>query len=325
MRLSLHLRQGRSPLSDLTLVELFAGIGGFSQAFHQHGVTTVAAVEIDPAARRVFNRNFPQAALFEDVTKVTGDDLRAVGFIPERGILTGGWPCQDISLAGRGAGLAGERSGLFSEVVRLLDELTPKWFVLENVPRLLSINGGRDMGTVVGALVERGYGVSYRVLDASAFGVPQRRRRVFFVGCFGDAGAASAEVLFEPEGLRGDSAKVCEKEPKAAVGSVYRFDASGRGGATVVGTLQTSQRGVPSTDEAAGGQLVVEHTHIDVAGRRETRISDRRGSRSRRAPDCVAALTAMGVGTCGPDDNQAQAGHLIAQWNFDGALREKYE
>ena len=203
-------------MTDLTLVELFAGIGGFSCGFERAGVKTVAAVEIDPAARRVFSKNFPDAALFDDVTKVGGDELRAVGFVPERGIITGGWPCQDISIAGRGAGLDGERSGLFSEVLRLLDELTPQWFVLENVPRLLSINGGRDMGTVIGSLVERGYGVSYRVLDASGFGVPQRRRRVFFVGCFGDTGRTSGEVLFEPEGGGGDSASSGQARQVAA-------------------------------------------------------------------------------------------------------------
>lgn len=193
-------------MTDLTMVELFAGIGGFSAGFQQSGVKTVAAVEIDPAARRVFNRNFPEAVLFDDVTKVDADDLRAVGFVPERGIITGGWPCQDISIAGRGAGLGGERSGLFSEVVRLLTDLQPAWFVLENVPRLLTINGGRDMGTVVTALGECGYGVAWRVLDASGFGVPQRRRRVFFVGHLGGTGESAAEVLFEPEGLCGDSA-----------------------------------------------------------------------------------------------------------------------
>lgn len=203
-------------MTDLTLVELFAGIGGFSCGFERAGVKTVAAVEIDPAARRIFSRHFPDAVLFDDVTKVGGDDLRAVGFVPERGIITGGWPCQDISVAGRGEGLAGERSGLFSEIVRLLVELQPRWFVLENVPRLLTINGGRDMGAVVGALAECGYGLAWRVLDASGFGVPQRRRRIFFVGHFGATGHSSAEVLFEPEGLSGDFAAGRKSGPQVA-------------------------------------------------------------------------------------------------------------
>jgi DNA (cytosine-5)-methyltransferase 1 len=205
-------------VSDLTLVSLFDGVGGFPLAFQRAGVKTVAVVEIDKHCREVTAKHFPHAAQFGDVTKVSGDDLRAVGFVPERGILTGGFPCQDLSIAGRGAGLAGERSGLFFEIVRLLGELRPKWFILENVPRLLSINGGRDMGTVLGALAELGYWVSWRVLDAQHFGVPQRRRRVFIVGCFGDSGGASAEVLFEPEGVCGDSPQGGEAGPEVAGG-----------------------------------------------------------------------------------------------------------
>ena len=188
-------------MSDLTLVELFAGIGGFSCGFERAGVKTVAAVEIDAAAQAEFGRNFPDVTLFDAVTKVGGDELRATGFVPERGIITAGWPCQDISIARRGEGLTGKRSGLFSEVVRILTELQPKWFVLENVPRLLSVNGSRDMGTVIGALAECGYGLAWRVFDAQYFGVAQRRRRIFFVGHLGDTGRRSAEVLFEPEGM----------------------------------------------------------------------------------------------------------------------------
>ena len=257
------------------MVELFAGIGGFSAGFHQHGVKTVAAVEIDPAARRVFNRHFPDAALFDDVTKVGGDDLRAVGFVPERGILTGGWPCQDVSLAGRRAGLAGERSGLFSEVVRLLTDLQPRWFVLENVPNLLSVNGGRDMGTVVGALAECGYGLSWRVCDASGFGVPQRRRRIFFVGYFGDGGGeCSAQVLFEPEGVCGDSAAGREAGPKDSCEVAGCLGKRCGAGVKVVGTLNTGQRGCPDTDSVASGQLAVEHT-VDISSDTHTHTSRR--------------------------------------------------
>lgn len=257
------------------MVELFAGIGGFSAGFHQHGVKTVAAVEIDPAARRVFNRHFPDAALFDDVTKVGGDDLRSVGFIPERGILTGGWPCQDISLAGQRSGLDGERSGLFSEVVRLLTELQPRWFVLENVPNLLSINGGRDMGTVVGALAECGYGLSWRVCDASGFGVPQRRRRIFFVGYFGDGGECSAQVLFEPEGVCGDIAAGREAGT-ADSRTVVDGTGSGCGGGDVIGAL-TAQIGKSSYHDnmmSGSGQIVVEHM-VDISSDTHTHTSRR--------------------------------------------------
>jgi DNA (cytosine-5)-methyltransferase 1 len=102
----------------LTLVSLFDGIGGFPLAFERAGARTVATVEIDKAAASISARHFPHAHQFDDVTKVTGDDLRAVGFVPERGIITAGWPCQDLSVAGRRAGLEGARSGLWWEVGR---------------------------------------------------------------------------------------------------------------------------------------------------------------------------------------------------------------
>lgn len=251
-------------MTDLTLVELFAGIGGFSCGFGRAGVATVAAVEIDAKAQSVLRRNFPFTPVFDDVAAVTGEDITTCGFSPDRGVLTAGWPCQDISVAGRGKGLSGERSGLFYEVIRLLDELRPRWFVLENVPRLLSLNGGRDMGAVVGALAECGYGIAYRVLDASGFGTAQRRRRIFFVGYLGDNGNRPAQVLFDREGLCVHSAPAGATQPQRR--------------RTVKGSL-------------------------DASGR----------------VDPVAALTAQGVGTCGADDNQAQAGHLLA--GTDGVRR----
>lgn len=245
-------------MTDLTLVELFAGIGGFSCGFERAGVKTVAAVEIDPAARRIFSRHFPDAVLFDDVTKVGGDDLRAVGFVPERGIITAGWPCQDISRAGREAGIVGQRSGLFFDAVRIINELKPKWFVLENVPRLLTINRGRDMGTVLSALVDCGYGVAYRVLDASGFGVPQHRRRVFFVGHFGATGHSSAEILFNTEGLRGTLTQNREKRQSDSR-ETGKSNEDGSWSAVTVSTLQGGgQRGYRIDAEGvSGGHLIV--------------------------------------------------------------------
>jgi len=191
-------------MSEYTAVSLFAGVGGFDLALERAGVKVCASVEIDKKARGVLEHRFPNTVLFEDVRKVTGDELRATGFTPERGIICGGFPCQDLSVAGKRAGLAGERSGLYGEILRLVDELRPKWVVLENVPGLLSSNGGRDMGTVIGTLVERGYGIGYRVLDSQYFGIPQRRRRVFIIGCLGSTGEEPGKVLAIPQGLPGD-------------------------------------------------------------------------------------------------------------------------
>lgn len=198
-------------MTDLTAVSLFAGVGGFDLALERNGVKVVAAVEIDKNARTVIAKRFPNTKIFNDVTEVTADDLLGAGFIPNRGILCGGFPCQDLSVAGKRAGLSGDRSGLFWEVIRLARELQPKWLILENVPGLLSSNGGQDMGTVLGALGDLGYGFAYRVLDAQNFGVPQRRRRVFIVGCLGDSGRAPTEVLALSEGLSGHLEKIGAK------------------------------------------------------------------------------------------------------------------
>jgi len=176
-------------------VSLFAGVGGFDLALQRNGIEVVASVEIDKKAQDVLRRHFPNATIFGDITEVTGEQLINAGFTPDDGIITGGFPCQDLSVAGKRAGLAGKRSGLFWEICRILDETGAQNFILENVPGLLSSNNGSDMAAVIEALVERGYRVGWRVLDAQYFGVPQRRRRVFIVGCARNSGRSPEEIL----------------------------------------------------------------------------------------------------------------------------------
>jgi len=212
-------------MSGLTAVSLFAGVGGFDLAMERNGINVVATVEIDKAARSVLENRFPKAQHFTDIKEITGEQLRSAGFVPDRGILTGGFPCQDLSVAGKRAGLAGERSGLYWEIVRLVDELRPQYFVLENVPGLLSSNSGRDFGIVIGEMAKRGYGVSWRVLDAQYFGVAQRRRRVFIVGCLGD-GERSSEILALSEGMRGDSTSSRTPRKNIATGTGEGVDGS---------------------------------------------------------------------------------------------------
>ena len=189
----------------LTGVSLFAGIGGFDLAMERNGVKVVATVEIDKNCNKVLARHFPNATQFTDIQQVTGKDLTNAGFDPSNGIITGGFPCQDLSVAGRRAGLAGARSGLFWEIRRLVEETESKWFILENVPGLLSSNGGKDFGIVLREMAQLGYGVGWRVLDAQYFGVPQRRRRVFIVGCRSGNPEHIRQVLFEREGVSRNS------------------------------------------------------------------------------------------------------------------------
>ena len=185
-------------------VSLFSGIEAASVAWHDLGWEPVAFSEIDPFPSAVLARRFPDVPNLGDITKV---DWSAYAGAAE--IVVGGSPCQSFSIAGRREGLAGA-SGLMWEYVRAVQEIRPRWFVWENVPGALSSGKGEDFGCLLHAMDGLGYGLAWRVLDAQLFGVAQRRRRLFLVGCLGDAGRA-AEVLFEPEGLRWDTPSSREK------------------------------------------------------------------------------------------------------------------
>lgn len=202
-----------------TVVSLFAGVGGFDLAFERAGAKVIASVEIDKNCQKVLAKHFQQSTIFGDIAGVTGEQLISAGFIPTTGIITGGFPCQDLSVAGKQAGLGGSRSGLFWEICRLLDETKAQGFVLENVGGLLSSNNGRDMRAVINALNERGYGIAWRSFNSQHFGVPQRRRRVFIVGFLGDCGERAAKVLAFEEGRRRFIRTGGKEEPKPTVGS----------------------------------------------------------------------------------------------------------
>lgn len=178
---------------------LFTGVGGFDLGFERAGMECAWQVEFDKACQSVLKKHWSETELFDDVRTVGKHNLEQVD------VICGGFPCQDVSIAGKRAGLAGERSGLWSEFARIIDELEPKWVVIENVPGLLSSNRGRDFATVIRWLAERGYGVAWRILDSQYFGVAQRRRRVFIVGSFGNGSAS--EILFEREGVRWNTEK----------------------------------------------------------------------------------------------------------------------
>jgi DNA (cytosine-5)-methyltransferase 1 len=199
--------------SDLTAVSLFSGIGGFDLALSNAGVKVCASVEIDNKCRDVLAKHFPETQLFSDIKDVTGEQLRATGFIPERGIITAGFPCQDLSIAGLRKGLDGSRSGLFWEIIRLVDETQPRYLIIENVAGLLSSQSGRDLGIVIEALVQRRYGIAWRVLDSQYFGVPQRRRRIFIVASLTDH-RSPVEILFEPESRTGHLEPSTKKKQK---------------------------------------------------------------------------------------------------------------
>jgi DNA (cytosine-5)-methyltransferase 1 len=196
---------------------LFSGIGGFDLGFEQAEMSCSWQVEIDESCQTVLKSHF-QAEVFTDVQQVGRNNLTPVDLV------CGGFPCQDVSIAGHRKGLAGQRSGLWFEMYRILTEMHPAWVVIENVPGLLHSNGGRDFATVLSGLVKCGYRVAWRVLDAQYFGLAQRRKRVFLVGHLGDGRAA--EILFESQSLSGNS-ETSEKTKSATSEIVGTLSAKG--------------------------------------------------------------------------------------------------
>ncbi|NBX98160.1 DNA cytosine methyltransferase, partial [bacterium] len=174
-----------------------SGIEAATVAWHPLKWEPIAFSEIDKFPSKVLNHHYPTVPNLGDMTKYQEWNLGTVDLV------VGGTPCQSFSVAGLRKGLADPRGNLALVYCGILDRFKPKWCVWENVPGVLSSNGGRDFGSFLGALAELGYGFAYRVLDAQYFGVPQRRRRVFVVGHLGDWRPA-ATILFEPESLRGD-------------------------------------------------------------------------------------------------------------------------
>jgi DNA (cytosine-5)-methyltransferase 1 len=230
----------------LTFGSLFAGIGGFDEGLRLACISPTFAVEIDETANAVRRRHFPDEEQHTDVTRFS---IRSTAHRP--GVICGGFPCQDLSVAGKRAGLAGERSGLFFEFMRIVREFSPGWVLIENVPGLCSSWSGdspsslgidpgpgrtmdleetSDFSTVLDALSELGYGTAYRVLDSQWFGVPQRRRRVFIVGCLGDWRRA-AQVLFELESLPWDSPP--SRSEKSGIAGTIEAGAGVRRGAGI--------------------------------------------------------------------------------------------
>ncbi len=208
-------------MRQYTLASLFDGIGGFPYAASFYNITSLWASEIVPACVSVTKRHFPDMAHAGDVTQLHG------GKLPPVDIVTFGSPCQGLSLAGQRRGLADERSGLFMEAIRIIDEMReathdryPRFALFENVPGALSSAGGRDFAAVLQSFTKakipmpysgrwanagmvRGGGVdlAWCVYDAQYFGTAQRRRRLFLVCDF--AGRSAGEILFVPKSLRG--------------------------------------------------------------------------------------------------------------------------
>jgi DNA (cytosine-5)-methyltransferase 1 len=268
---------------ELTLGSLFDGCGGFPLAAKQFNIKTLWSSEIDPACLRITKRHFPETLQVGDITKLSGRILQPVD------IITFGSPCQDLSIAGNRAGLAGEKSSLFLEAIRIIDEMReatngeyPRFAVWENVAGAFSSNNGEDFKKVIEAftkakvpLPESGhrnkkgewvidwahsgmvwgdsFEVAWRLFDAQYWGVPQRRARIYLVADFG--GRCAGEILFKPESVS-RYFKESRETWQALAGAV------GKGITYAVRTAQNSSHGwgvaedVAYTLDLANGQAV---------------------------------------------------------------------
>ena len=251
---------------------LFSGGGGGDLGLVNAGHELVFACEIDPKARSVLRYHHPDLPIYHDVREVTRDRLIADGIdLPD--LIMGGSPCQDLSVAGKRAGLGGDRSGLFHEQCRVADEVAADWVLWENVAGAFSSNRGLDFAAVLGGLTghtpavpKRGWRTGgicvgprrvavWRVLDAQNFGVPQRRRRVFVVAGPRALARRVVEVLFEPESSDRDTPTRGKSwEDIAAATGGRAATASGGGLTDVVQSLSTRQR-----DDLDTGSFVLEN------------------------------------------------------------------
>ena len=170
-------------MTKLRVLDLFSGIGGFSLGLERTGgFETVAFCEIEEYPRKVLAKHWPEVPCYEDVRTVTADTLARDGIAVD--VITGGFPCQDLSVAGKQAGIDAKRSGLWSEIVRLIGDLRPRYVIVENVANLLrgpSAEPGKWFGRVLGDLAECRYDAEWENIPASALGAPHRRERVWIV------------------------------------------------------------------------------------------------------------------------------------------------
>lgn len=248
----------------MNLLSLFSGIGGIDLSAAWAGMRTVAFVEIDPFCRAVLAKHWPGVPCFEDVKNVTADSLSGLGPID---VIAGGFPCQDVSVAGKRAGLAGERSPLWSEFARLIREVRPRYVLAENVPGLLSVDSGEFFAGILRDLAALGYDAAWGVWGACDVGAAHRRERVFIV-----AYRASQRMR---SGDR-DAGSLCEW---------FGMDRSGQGGNTDDGSQGMADAALRGCGERGGAPGRAGHADERDAGMADAS----RAGREERDAAAVAA------------------------------------
>lgn len=262
----------------MNLLDLFSGIGGFSLGLHQAGFRTVAFCELDPYCQAVLASRFPEVPIYDDIRQLSAERLRADGIAVDA--IAGGFPCQDLSFAGKRAGIEGARSGLWGEYSRLIRELRPRVVFVENVPGLLSAG----MGRVLGDLAALGYNAEWDCIPAAAVGAPHRRDRVWIVAhCNDGRGEQQVETLRAGRDLTRCGGQDMADTDNAGLERRQRASLSER-----AGERTSRASGAPVRDaariEPQGGRSVA-----GEAGRAES------ANAGRRQPECGLGRVAHGV------------------------------
>jgi len=258
----------------LRLLDLFSGIGGFSLGLERSGnFETVAFCEIEPYPRAVLKKHWPNVKVYEDVKELSRERLEADGLGVDA--ICGGFPCQDISTAGRGAGLAGERSGLWFEFHRLIKEIKPQVAIIENVSALRS----RGLDQVLRSLAEIGYDAEWHCIPASAVGAPHRRDRIWIL-------AYPNEAQCQRERL---SSRVYKKNYGAWINSLET--------SSMADTISLGQQGSGTSGYASDQETAGERQAIDALNgslRDFWRVEPNVGRVANGVPNIVDRLRALG-------------------------------
>lgn len=176
----------------MKVLDLFSGIGGFSLGLERAGMETVAFCEIEDYPRKVLAKHWPGVPIYEDVRNVTKERLESDGIFPD--VVCGGFPCQDLSVAGNQKGITAERSGLWSELCRIIGEVRPQYAIVENVTALISGDSGGWFGRVLGDLAEIGYDAEWHCIPASELGAHHHRDRVWIV-CYPNSNSQPGRTI----------------------------------------------------------------------------------------------------------------------------------
>ena len=279
----------------MNYLSVCSGIEAASVAWKDLGWKAVAFSEIESFPSEVLKHHYKETPNLGDMNNYDQWKIDSID------LLVGGTPCQSFSVAGLRQGLKDPRGNLMLTYLAIADRFRPRWLVWENVPGVLSSNGGRDFGTFLGALVELGYGFAYRVLDAQWFGVAQRRRRVFVIGYLGDASRA-AKVLFERESVCRNPAPSREARKGVATNVADCLRSGGNGGAPssrgehLVATIcrSSGQANAENLNEVSSTLSCLHESPI-VATAFEPGIAAREGNESRFTHEVTGTLRkAMG-------------------------------